>query len=104
MNGQFDFRGVLLKIQELLSDEDRYRLHFLLGKDVPRYLRDDLSLSGTLRVLDSLFEKAFISDQDCDYLIQAFSEIRCEDAKRRLQGSFFLFLIMIYTEWTFYVF
>jgi hypothetical protein len=98
MNPQFDFRALLLKIQDLLSDDDRHRLHFLLGEDVPRYLRDDLSLSGTLRLLDSLFEKAFISDQDCDYLIEAFNKIHCHDAARRLESLFFLFLIMIYIE------
>ena len=80
MNAQFDFRALLLKIQDLLSDNDRHRLHFLLGEDVPRYLRDDLSLSGTLHLLDSLLEKAFISDQDCDYLIEAFNKIHCDDA------------------------
>jgi hypothetical protein len=98
MNSQFDFRALLLKIQDLLSDNDRHRLHFLLGEDVPRYLRDDLSLSGTLRLLDSLLEKAFISDQDCNYLIEAFNKIHCHDAASRLQSLFFLFLIMIYIE------
>ncbi|CAF3605449.1 unnamed protein product [Rotaria socialis] len=86
MNEQFDFRALLLRIQDLLSENDRHRLHFLLGEDVPRYLRDDFSFSGTLRLLDSLFEKAFISDQDCDYLIEAFNKIHCHDAMRRLQG------------------
>jgi hypothetical protein len=98
MNKQFDFRALLLRIQELLSDNDRHRLHFLLGEDVPRYLRDDLSLGGTLRLLDSLFEKTFISDQDCDYLIEAFKKIQCYDAAKRLQGLLFIFLTMIYIE------
>jgi hypothetical protein len=98
MNGQFDFRALLLKIQDLLSEKDRHRLHFLLGEDVPRYLRDDLSLSGTLHLLDSLLEKSFISDQDCDYLIEAFNKIHCHDAMKRLQGSFFYFPSMIYIE------
>jgi hypothetical protein len=104
MNKQFDFRALLLRIQELLSDNDRHRLHFLLGEDVPRYLRDDLSLGGTLRLLDSLFEKTFISDQDCDYLIEAFKKIQCYDAAKRLQGSVFIFLKMIYIERRLYVF
>jgi len=90
MNKQFDFRALLLKIQDLLSDKDRERLHFLLGEDIPRDLRDDTSLGGALRVLQSLFDKAFINDQDCDYLIDAFIKICCQDAAKRLQGSFFL--------------
>ncbi|CAF3794361.1 unnamed protein product [Rotaria sp. Silwood1] len=85
MSGEFDFRALLLKIQDLLSDNDRHRLLFLLGEDVPRYLRDDPSLSGILRVLESLFEKAIISNQDCDYLIKAFTKIHCNDAAKRLQ-------------------
>ncbi|CAF3084203.1 unnamed protein product, partial [Rotaria sp. Silwood2] len=82
MSASFDFRAVLLKIQDLLSDNDRQRLHFLLGEDVPRHLRDDPSFTGTLRVLESLFEKAIINDQDCDYLIEAFEKIQCHDAAK----------------------
>jgi hypothetical protein len=93
MNREFNFRALLLKIQDLLSDNDRERLHFLLGEDIPRHLRDDPSLGGTLRVLQSLFDKAFMNDQDCDYLIVAFKKICCHDAARRLQGSFFLLCI-----------
>ena len=86
MLGQFEFRELLLKIQDLLSDNDRQRLHFLLGDDVPRNLRDDPSLGGTLRVLQSLFDKSIITDQDCVYLIEALKKIRCYDAAKRLQG------------------
>jgi len=94
MNSQFDFRAMLLKIQHLLSDKDRHRLHFLLGDDVSRHLRDDLSLSGTLHLLDSLLEKAFISDQDFDYLIETFNKIPCLDAARRLEGLIFFFSVI----------
>jgi hypothetical protein len=105
MNTQFDFRGELLKIQDLLSDNNRHRLHFVLGEDVPRYLRDDLSLSGTLRLLDSLVEKAFISDEDCHYLIEAFNKIHCRDAVKRLQGLFFFFFFTTnYIERSLYTF
>ena len=91
MNAQLDFRALLLRIQDLLSDRDRHRLHFLLGEDVPRALRDDVTFNGTLRLLDSLLEKTFISDQDCEYLIDAFKKIHCLDAARRLQGCSALF-------------
>ncbi|CAF1639663.1 unnamed protein product [Adineta ricciae] len=85
MSGQFDFRALLIKVQDLLSDGDRVRLHFLLGDDIPRNLRDNPSLSGTLSVLESLFDKDIISEQDCDYLIEAFKKIHCYDAAKRLQ-------------------
>ncbi|CAM4775463.1 unnamed protein product [Rotaria magnacalcarata] len=85
MSGQFDFRALLLKTQELLSDTDRHRLHFLLGDDIPKYLRDDPSLAGTLRVLETLFDRSIINDQDCDYLVDAFSKIQCNDAAKRLK-------------------
>ena len=86
MAAQFDFRTVLLRIQDLLSDTDRQRLHFLFGDDVPRHLRDDQSVGGAIRVLESLFDKAIINDQDCDYLIEAFRNIHCHNAAQRLQG------------------
>jgi len=95
------FELLLLKIQYMLSDNDRHRLHFLIGEEVPRPLRDDSSLSGTLRVLESLLDKAVITDEDCNYLIKAFSTIDCHDAAKRLQGwlSFiFFFLNMVYIQ------
>ena len=97
MSGQLDFRALLLKIQDLLSDKDRHRLHFLIGNDVPKHLRDDLSLGGTLHLLDALIDKAIINYQDCDYLIEAFKKIHCHDAAKRLQGLHLLFLTMYHT-------
>ena len=91
MTGHFEFRELLLKIHDLLSNNDRERLHFLLGDDVPRNLRDDLSLGGTLRVLQALFDKAIINEQDCIYLIEALEKIRCFDASKRLKGLFSFF-------------
>ncbi|CAF4408126.1 unnamed protein product, partial [Rotaria sp. Silwood2] len=85
MSGEFDFRALLLKIQDRLSDNDRLRFLFLLGEDVPRYVRDDPPLIGALRALESLFDKAIINAQDCDYLIKAFKTIGCNDAAKRLQ-------------------
>lgn len=91
MSRQFDFRAVLLKIQDLLSQKDRQSLIFLMGEDIPRYLQDDPSFKGTLNVFQSLFDKSIISYQDCDYLIEAFGKIHCDDAAKRLKRLFFLF-------------
>jgi len=86
MDQQFDFRALLLKLQDCLSNNDRRRLHFLLGDMIPRQIRDDPSLGGTLNLLESLFDQAKINEQDFDYLIHAFSEIRCYAAVKRLKG------------------
>ena len=79
---------MLIRIQDCLSQNDRDRLHFALGEDVPRTLRDDSSLGGTFRVLEALFEKSFISDDDVDYLTKLFTKINCPDAVKRLRGAF----------------
>jgi hypothetical protein len=98
MTAQFDFRALLVKIQDRLSDGDRQRLHFLFGDNVPRNLRDDQSAGGALRVLESLFDKAIINDQDCDYLIEAFKNIHCHNAVQKLQGLFISIPIAIWNS------
>jgi len=86
MDQQFDFRALLLKLQDCLSDNDRRRLHFIVGDTIPRHLRDDPTLGGTLSLLESLFDQAKISEQDFDYLIRAFNEIHCYEGVERLRG------------------
>jgi hypothetical protein len=71
MDQQFDFRVLLLELQDCLSENDRQRLHFIVGDTIPRYLRDDSTLGRTLSLLESLFDRAKISEQDFNYLIQA---------------------------------
>lgn len=82
-------RAILLRIQDHLSDDDRKCLHFFLGSDVPRRIRDDPSLSGTLNLMESLFDQDKINERDFTFLINAFDEIRCVDAVKILRGSFF---------------
>jgi hypothetical protein len=93
MDQQFDFRALLIKLQDCLTDNDRRRLHFIVGDTIPRQLRDDPTLGGTLNLLESLFDQAKINEQDFDYLIHAFNEIHCYQAVKRLQG-----LILILSE------
>ena len=88
MDEQFDFRALLLKLQDCLSVDDRRRLHFLMGDMIPRQIRDDPTLGGTLHLLESLFDRARIDAQDFDYLIHAFREIGCHAAVKRLKGLF----------------
>ena len=80
-----EFRGILLRLQDRLSDNDRKRLHFFFGNDVPRRIRDDPSLGGTLSLMDSLFDQDKINEQDFTVLIKAFNEIQCLDAAKLLR-------------------
>ncbi|UJR17811.1 hypothetical protein I4U23_004710 [Adineta vaga] len=73
-------RAILLNLQDRLSNDDRKRLHFYFGNDIPRRIRDDPSLGGTLNLMDSLFDQDKINDEDFTYLINAFDQIRCLDA------------------------
>lgn len=96
MGEQFDFRALLIKLQDCLSDNDRRRLHFIVGDTIPRHIRDDPSLAGTLTLLESLFDRAKISEQDFDYLIQAFREIHCYEGVKRLKGICHILVILLY--------
>jgi len=95
-------RAILLKLQDRLSDNDRKRLHFFLGNDVPRRIRDDPSLSGTLSLMESLFDQDKISERDFSLLIDAFDQIQCTDAAKILKGMCFLstyiLLCFVYLE------
>ena len=79
-------RSIIIKLETRLSDDDRERLHFYLGNDVPRKIRDDASLRGTLRLMDSLFDQDKINEQDFTLLIRAFEQIQCRDAVNLLKG------------------
>ena len=79
-------RSIIIKLETRLSDDDRERLHFYLGNDVPRKIRDDASLRGTLRLMDSLFDQDKINEQDFTFLIRAFEQIQCRDAVSLLKG------------------
>jgi hypothetical protein len=87
---QLEFRVLLVQISEQLSSVSREALHFIFGPIVPRQCRDDCTPSGTLHLLEFLFERGLISEQRFDYLFQALLEIGCLDAVERLKGSSFL--------------
>ncbi len=80
-------RAIILKLQDRLSDNDWKRLHFFLGNDVPRRIRDDPTLGGTLSLMESLFDQDKINEGDFTFLINAFDEIRCTDAVKLLRGK-----------------
>ena len=96
MNQQLNFRALLIKIQDILSDKDRQRLHFLMGENIPRYLQDDPSLKRTLTIFQALLDKSIISHEDFNYLIEAFETIHCYDAAKLLKGLLFFFLPLVF--------
>ncbi|CAF0869077.1 unnamed protein product [Rotaria sp. Silwood1] len=77
-------RGIILKLQDYLSDNDRQRLHFFLGDSVPRQIRDDQTLSGTLKLMESLLDQDKINESDVTFLINAFDAIQCIDGVKLL--------------------
>jgi hypothetical protein len=87
MTVNFDFHASLLRFEELLSKDDRQRLHLLLGDDVSTHLQDDSPIGDALRVIDSLMEQASISQHDCNSLSEAFNMMHCDNACRRLLGK-----------------
>lgn len=94
-------RAIILKIEDRLSGDDRRRLHFFLGNDVPRRFRDDSSLSGTLSLMESLFDQDKINEKDFTFLINIFNQIKCFDAVKILKGQCFFFLLNLYNVFHF---
>ncbi|CAF1273868.1 unnamed protein product [Adineta steineri] len=80
-----DFRVLLIQLSNQLSNDSREGLHFVIGPMVPRKIRDDCTPTGTLHLLEFLFDRTLISDKNFDYLICAFRKISCYDAVERLQ-------------------
>ncbi|CAF0718906.1 unnamed protein product [Adineta steineri] len=87
MDDNSHLRRIIIKIQARLSDDDRKYLHFFFGDDIPRRIRDDPTLGGTLCAMESLFDRDIISGDDFTYLINAFEAIGCLDAVTILKDN-----------------
>ena len=83
---KYQLRTTILKLLDRLSDHDRQRLHFLLANDVPRPIRDNASTSGTLFLMESLFDQDKLSEENFTILIDAFKAIRCGEGLKILTG------------------
>ncbi|CAF1552763.1 unnamed protein product, partial [Didymodactylos carnosus] len=68
-----------------LSTDNQCNLHFLLGPNIARRIREDPSINGTLNLFETLFDQQKISCQDFTYLIKAFESIKCLEAADRLK-------------------
>ena len=86
-NFDMKLREFLLKLLDDLSDKDRARLHFVLGSEVPRRLRESNEIESTLRIFDYLIlnEKIFNS------FPVALSACGRADWSKKLKGNFILF-------------
>jgi hypothetical protein len=87
VNEDFEFRAILIKIQNSLSDSDRSQLHFLFGEDIPRRLQSNGSLETALEGLQTLFDRLKISRNNYDYLVRALQVIERHDCAQRLLGK-----------------
>jgi hypothetical protein len=81
-----EFRTVLENLFNQLSDTDRRALHFSLGNQIPHQYRDNCTPSGSLLLLDSLFDQNLITEENFDYLINIFEKINCCNASTQLKS------------------
>ena len=70
-----EFRVLLIRLFNQLSDSDRRALHFSLGDESPRHYRDDCTSAVSLHLLDCLFDQDLINEENFHYLIDVFEEI-----------------------------
>lgn len=89
MNPEFDFRVVLIQIQNFLTDCNRKELNFLFGDDIPRRLQSDGSVENSLDVLQTLCDRLKISKDNVDYLINGLKAIQRPDCAQLLESKQF---------------
>ncbi|CAF1037620.1 unnamed protein product [Adineta ricciae] len=81
----FEYGVVLAKMQSLLSDRDRERLYFLLDDDIQETFRKNYTISKAFHVLEFFLQKSTVNNEDCDFIIEAFTAIHCHDTVKRLK-------------------
>jgi len=82
-------REFLLIILDDLSDLDRCRLHFVLGNEVPRRLRQLNNIENTIQIFEHLIDKGKIFSS----LIDALSACGKLNLSEKLKG---ILLLLIY--------
>lgn len=88
MDADTRFRLILTEVDEDLSDQDRKRLHFVIGNVIPKRLREHPTVADTVILWETLFERGKISSDDFQFLIDTFDGIGCHRAARKLRGIF----------------
>lgn len=79
-------RLVLIQAIETLAPDDRDRLHFFFGEDVPRIVRENRTTHGTLLLLETLFEREKLKENSLIDLILVFRRLNCLRAAEILQS------------------
>lgn len=87
-------RPLLIKLFDELSDTDRRALHFAFGNDIPRIYRDRYTPLASQQILENLFDRNLITEQNCDYLIRIFEKIHCHNVAIQLKGLFYEILFL----------
>ncbi|CAF4527776.1 unnamed protein product, partial [Rotaria sp. Silwood2] len=82
---EFQFRKVLRRLLDGLSESDCRKLQFLLCEDISLIIQDDPTIGGTLDLFQKLFDQHKITEENFTYLINAFEAIKCFDAARCLR-------------------
>lgn len=77
-------REFLLSLLDDMSDLDRCRLHFVLGNEVPRRIRQFSNIEDTI----NLFEYLIDSGKIFSCLIDALSACGKLDWSKKLKGTF----------------
>lgn len=77
----------ILRILDRLSETHRQNLHFVFANYVPRIISDDLSPKGTLKLIETLFERGFVSEQNPTMLVNAFHSIQFHEGMKILEGN-----------------
>jgi hypothetical protein len=80
------FRALLVELLNNLSETDRRALHFSLKDKIPGQYQDDCTPSGSVHILDALFNQNLINEENFDYLIDIFEQIECFSAAKQLKG------------------
>ena len=88
MDADTRFRLILTEVDDELSDQDRKRLHFVIGNVIPKRLREHPTVADTVNLWETLFERGKISAEDFQFLIDTFDGIGCHRAAQKLRGVF----------------
>jgi hypothetical protein len=84
-------REFLLTILDDLSDLDRCRLHFVLGNDVPKRLREMCKIENTIQIFEHLIETGKIFS--C--LIDALAACGKLTWSKKLEGKLLLIFYLL---------
>lgn len=79
-------RLAIVRALEFINDDERHRLHFIFGDQVPRPVRENRTVNGTLTLIETLFEREKLNQNDLTTLINVFRRLKCVGAAEVLQS------------------